>query len=135
MGAGVVAYRTYRGEEPVAGWSYLLRIRKALRKYSEAFLVGSDISSLLLRDLQTFLASDAKELPQSFRQLFRLAQSQVRIRTAHETCSGSAVLPPAPANRMSCWSPRVVGAAGISAIHNPSGGSSSQGCHGGILVV
>ena len=79
MGAGVVAYRTYNGKEPVAGRSYLARVRTALRKYSEAFLIGSDISSLLLRDLQTFLASDAQELPQSFKQLFRLAQSQVRI--------------------------------------------------------
>ena len=78
MGAGVVAYRTYSGKEPVAGWSYLLRVRKALRKYSEAFLLGSDISSLLLRDMQTFLASDAQELPQSFKQLLRVAQSQVR---------------------------------------------------------
>ena len=77
MGAGVVAYRTYSGKEPVAGWSYLLRVRKALQKYSEAFLLGSDISSLLLRDLQTFLASEAQELPQSFKQLLRMAQSQV----------------------------------------------------------
>ena len=82
MGAGVVAYRTYNGKEPVAGWSYLARVRKALRKYSEAFLIGSDISSLLLRDLQTFLASDAQELPQSFKQLLRLAQSQVRATRA-----------------------------------------------------
>ena len=78
MGAGVVAYRSYSGKEPVAGWSYLQRVRKALRRYSEAFLMGSEISSLLLRDLQTFLASDAQELPQSFKQLFRLAESEAR---------------------------------------------------------
>lgn len=78
MSAGVVAYRTYSGKEPLAGWSYLLRVRKALLRYSEAFLMGSEISSLLLKDLQTFLASDAQELPQSFKQFLRLAQSQVR---------------------------------------------------------
>lgn len=79
VGAGVVAYRSYTGKEPVAGWSYLTRVRKALRKYSEAFLTGSEISRLLLKDLQTFLASDAQELPQSFKQLLRLAESEVCI--------------------------------------------------------
>jgi hypothetical protein len=32
---------------------------------------------MLLRDLQAFLASDAQELPQSFKQLLRLAESRV----------------------------------------------------------
>ena len=77
VGAGVVAYRSYSGKEAVPGWSYVSRVRNALRRYSEAFLMGSEISSLLLRDLQTFLASDAQELPQSFKQLLRLAESQV----------------------------------------------------------
>lgn len=134
MGAGVVAYRTYRGEEPVAGWSYLLRVRKALRKYSEAFLVGSDISSLLLKDLQTFLASDAEELPQSFKQLLRLAQSQVKFLRAHEICSGCTDVLSPPTNHMSWWEHRVFDAAGLSAVDNPSGGSSSQGRHGGLFI-
>lgn len=73
----MVAYRSYSGKEAVPGWSYVSRVRNALRRYSEAFLMGSEISSLLLRDLQTFLASDAQELPQSFKQLLRLAESQV----------------------------------------------------------
>ncbi|EIE22523.1 hypothetical protein COCSUDRAFT_83480 [Coccomyxa subellipsoidea C-169] len=42
----------------------------------EAFLVGSEVSSLLLSDLQSFLSSDSEQLPQSFRQLLRLAESQ-----------------------------------------------------------
>ena len=78
MGAGVVAYRSYSSKEPVAGWSYLTRARKALREYSEAFLMGSEISSLLLRDLQAFLASDAQDLPQSLKQVLKLAESEVR---------------------------------------------------------
>ena len=78
MGAGVVAYRSYSRKEPVAGWSYLTRVRKALREYSEAFLMGSEISSLLLRDLQAFLASDAQDLPQSLKQVLKLAESEVR---------------------------------------------------------
>ena len=74
----MVAYRSYSRKEPVAGWSYLTRLRKALREYSEAFLMGSEISSLLLRDLQAFLASDAKDLPQSLKQVLKLAESEVR---------------------------------------------------------
>ena len=61
----------------MAGWSYLTRVRKALREYSEAFLMGSEISSLLLRDLQAFLASDAQDLPQSLKQVLKLAESEV----------------------------------------------------------
>ena len=62
----------------MAGWSYLTRVRKALREYSEAFLMGSEISSLLLRDLQAFLASNAQDLPQSLKQVLKLAESEVR---------------------------------------------------------
>ena len=102
MGAGVLAYRTYSGKEPVAGWSYLLRVRKALRSYSEAFLTGSEISSLLLRDLQTFLTSDAQELPQSFKQLLRLAHSQVEPFASIRVLAAMAILPAAVSNSMSC---------------------------------
>ena len=78
LAAAVVAYRSCQsGDKGAREVSYLGRVRAALRKYSEAFLLGSDISSALLRDLQAFLASDAAELPRSFRQLLRLASSQV----------------------------------------------------------
>lgn len=72
----MLAYRTYYGTDKGRG-SYIGRLRTALRKYSEAFVAGSEISSLLLSDLQSYLSSDAQELPQSFRQLLRLAESQV----------------------------------------------------------
>ena len=79
VAATIVAYKSYQSGDKGPRVSYLGRIRAALRKYSEAFLLGSDISSALLRDLQAFLASDAAELPQSFRQLLRLANSQVLL--------------------------------------------------------
>ncbi len=74
--AAVLAYRSYYRTKD-GGESYLSRLRIALRKYSEAFLVGSEVSSLLLSDLQSFLTSDSEQIPQSFKQLLRLAESQV----------------------------------------------------------
>ncbi|CAL8468532.1 g8072 [Coccomyxa elongata] len=73
--AAVLAYRSYYRTKD-GGESYLSRLRIALRKYSEAFLVGSEVSSLLLSDLQSFLTSDSELIPQSFKQLLRLAESQ-----------------------------------------------------------
>ncbi len=82
VAAAVVAYRAHQGSgKDDEQQSYLGRLRAALRRYSEAFLLGSDISAALLHDLQAFLASDGQELPRSLRQLLRLAQPQVRGRT------------------------------------------------------
>ena len=85
----------------MAGWSYLTRVRKALREYSEAFLMGSEISSLLLRDLQAFLASDAQDLPQSLKQVLKLAESEVRsskLIWGTHPCPESAVIAATPKN-------------------------------------
>ena len=83
LAAAVVAYRTYQGTDKTGRPSYIGRIRAALRQYSEAFLLGSDISSAVLADLRTFLASDAQELPQSLRQLLRIVQSEVTCLLLH----------------------------------------------------
>ena len=77
LAAAVVAYRACQGSDKAGRPSYVGRVRAALRQYSEAFLLGSDISAALLADLRNFLASDAQELPQSLRQLLRIAQSEV----------------------------------------------------------
>ena len=45
--AAVLAYRSYQGNEE-GRQTYLGRLRSALRKYSEAFLLGAEISSSLL---------------------------------------------------------------------------------------
>lgn len=85
--AAVLAYRSYYGTKS-GGESYVSRLRAALRKYSEAFLLGSEVSSLLLSDLQSFLTSDSDQLPQSFKQLLRLAESQVCHLSVSSPCWG-----------------------------------------------
>jgi hypothetical protein len=76
VAAAVLVYRSYYGTDK-GTVSYMGRLRAALQNYSNALMMGSEISSLLLSDLQTFLASDTQELPQSLKQLLRLAESKV----------------------------------------------------------
>ena len=54
------------------------RLQRAGNDYSAALLAGADISASLLTDLRHFLQSDRDELPDSLRQLAKLAQSQVQ---------------------------------------------------------
>lgn len=86
--AAVLAYRSYHCTKD-GGDSYLSRLRVALQKYSDAFLVGSEVSSLLLSDLQSFLTSDSEQIPQSFKQLLRLAESQEVQQTTSQLVSAA----------------------------------------------
>ena len=135
VGAGVVAYRSYSKKEPVAGGSYLTRVRKALREYSEAFLMGSEISSLLLRDLQAFLASDAQDLPQSLKQVLKLAESEVRFSSSPWGLILALSLLES-LQRPEMWHLRVCGAvAGSPASHLSCSNSSNKRGDGGISVL
>ena len=75
----LIAYRYYQSIPKSEGepeLSYLQRFKLALKRYSDAFLLGSDLASGILRDLHTFVQSDSSEVPQSIRQLARLLQSR-----------------------------------------------------------
>lgn len=76
--AAVLIYRSYYGTDK-GTVSYISRLRASLRNYSNALMMGSEISSLIFSDLQAFLASDSQELPQSLKQLLRLAESKVLL--------------------------------------------------------
>lgn len=74
-----LAYRYYQSLPKAEGepeLSYLQRLKLALKRYSDAFLVGGELVSGILTDLHSFVQSDSSELPQSIRQLARLLQSQ-----------------------------------------------------------
>ncbi|KAK9859791.1 hypothetical protein WJX84_001042 [Apatococcus fuscideae] len=74
----LLAYRYYQSPkaEGEPELSYLQRLKLALKKYSDAFLLGGDLVSGILRDLHSFVQSDSSELPQSIRQVARLLQSR-----------------------------------------------------------
>lgn len=82
---GTLAYRAYQSDAYGRSKAYLLKLRTALQQYTDAAATGGEICATILRDLQTFLASDAAEVPPSLRQVSRLLQSREFTATATST--------------------------------------------------
>ena len=76
VAAGIVLSKLYYSQKLIRARSQYQRLALALSSYQQAFLTGADISSAITRDLQSFLQSDSNELPQSLRQLAKLAQAK-----------------------------------------------------------
>jgi len=53
------------------------RLSKGADAYGNGFLLSGECTSLVMQDLHHFLTSDAEEMPQSLKQLLKLAKSKV----------------------------------------------------------
>ena len=53
------------------------RLSKGADSYSSSFVLSGETTNLLAKDMHQFLTSDSEELPQSLKQLLKLAKSEV----------------------------------------------------------
>ena len=71
---GLAAVRLYQSKSLEATQASVLQTLQAIQRYSEACVSAGDAVALLSRDVQDFLQSDSDDVPQSLRQLAKLAQ-------------------------------------------------------------
>lgn len=103
----VVLYKLYHSQRLAQAWRQYHRLTLAFSSYNQAFLAGAEVSATITKDLQAFLKSESRELPQSLRQLAQLFQ-------AEETQAAASSIAAATAR-------------GIIAATQQSGGSSAGG--------
>ena len=53
------------------------RVGKSMNGYSKSLLLASQCSNAVMQDIQQFLSSDSDEVPQSLKQLAKLAKNKV----------------------------------------------------------
>ncbi len=73
---GYVSYRLYRSTAMARRRYQVYLLFKSFASIVEVVSEGSDSVSVLMRDLHSFLVSDKDEVPQSLKQLFKLAGCQ-----------------------------------------------------------
>ena len=76
LAGALLLYKLYHSERVARAWRQYQRLIVAFSSYNQAFLSGAEVSAAISKDLQTFLQSDSKELPQSLRQLAQLFQAE-----------------------------------------------------------
>ena len=76
LASAVLFYKLYHSKRLAHAWHQYIRFTEAVSSYNQAFLAGADISAAISKDLQLFLRSDSRELPQSLRQLAQLLQAE-----------------------------------------------------------
>lgn len=69
-------YKAYKSDSLTALIEFRERLLKGLDSSSKSLLLASECSNTIFEDLQTFLTSDSDDLPQSLRQLAKLAKSE-----------------------------------------------------------
>lgn len=76
LAGAILLYKLYHSERLARAWRQYQRLTEAVSSYNQAFLAGADVAATVSKDLQFFLQSDSKELPQSLRQLAQLLQAE-----------------------------------------------------------
>lgn len=76
LAGAALLYKLYYSKRLALAWHQYIRFTEAVSSYNQAFLAGADISAAITTDLQQFLQSDNRELPQSLRQLAQLLQAE-----------------------------------------------------------
>ena len=74
LAGALLLYKLYHSDRLARARRQYQRLRVAFSSYNKAFLSGAEVSAAISTDLQSFLQSDSKELPQSLRQLAQLFQ-------------------------------------------------------------
>ena len=97
LGSGIAAvalyasYKLYTSETVASLRTLRRRMALALESYSQAAVLSSELSISVMHDLQAFLASESDELPQSLRQLSKVARSGVRSCGSRHTVTAAEV--------------------------------------------
>eukprot|EP00879_Flechtneria_rotunda_P001786 GHRR01001950.1.p1 GENE.GHRR01001950.1~~GHRR01001950.1.p1 ORF type:complete len:522 (+),score=155.03 GHRR01001950.1:174-1739(+) len=86
----VAAYKVYRSERLKSTQKVLQQAAETFVKYSDAAATAGDILAIISDDIRQFLSSNADEVPNSLRQLSKLAQSQ-QVQDSLAACVSSAV--------------------------------------------
>ena len=73
--AAFVLYKLYHSQRVSRAWKQYQRLSLAWSSYQQAFVTGAEISAAITKDLQSFLQSDRHDLPQTLRQLAKIAQA------------------------------------------------------------
>ena len=76
IAGALLLYKLYHSQRLARAWRQYQRLIVAFSSYNQAFLAGAEISAAISKDLQSFLQSDSRELPQSLRQVAQLIQAE-----------------------------------------------------------